>query len=84
MSVRCIQGVPSVDPLEVLPLHLEAEFLLDQHDHVHHFQAVDPEVLFQAGIVLDLVLVNLQFVHEEDIDFLLYLVDIHITCVYKS
>ena len=60
------------------------KFLFDQDDHVHHFQAVDAEVLLQAGIVLDLALVNLQLVHEEGIDFLLYLVDIHIICVYRS
>ena len=65
-------------------MHLEAELLLHQHDHVHDFQAVDPEVLLEAGVVLDLAFVNLQLVHEEGIDFLLYLVDIHITCVYKS
>ena len=68
-----------LEVLEVLAVHLETELLLHEDDHVHHFQAVDPEVLLQAGVVRDLRFVNFQLLHEEGFDFLLYFVDIHIT-----
>ena len=67
-----------LEVLELLGTHLEAELLLDQDDDVHDLEAVDAEVLLQAGVLLDLRFVNLQLVDEKGVHLLIYFVDIHI------